>query len=570
MSSRTENCYVAGWTAIGLGSIMASPLLPLRLALPACALLAALFYFRTDRRVGGFRVAGAYALFWMLACIVMNHGNGAQQPWTLLLLLAGLCLMAPAILRGFQTSKDQPNMMDIGVAGSAIAIVSILLMAGLGPHPVNADSRARLVMPLMVGISAWFASRGALRADAPRCRKVLLVSFAAVTAASLIPTCRLAMTSTTARHHAARGNIVSAFRAELAYERLASQLGMASAQVASLRRQADLAGTMNNRSLRRTKLRALTQLTDDGKAWRWLLDDALECNEPSLAIEAFMHIPSPEVSHEHALRIAAMAASDRNPAAFRKVWAVLGDEIPESALPHETLQDWGRSGYFEGDADFAMFCLVRSLQTDTAPWDALRLLWQLYVDAEAYGNAEALLDAYRRGDQHAEEFAYLRSEIRSRKSGPLSSLPPCQESGALGVFAGSLHLVGASPPPDPVFEGHPATVRFEWRTTGPVNPKWKVFVHLREQLYGGSFFQFDHRFADVGRLPSEWALGTAFTYDHHMPLPMEATPGRYAILVGVWDGKHRLQVTQQRGAGARPGIASDQIEVGILEILPRL
>ena len=565
MMNRIRAAYVSAWMAIGLSCILVAPFLPLRSALPAALLLIAMILTHVKSRAASFRTASAYTLFWMVGCVVSAQ-HGPHNAAAIALLFVGMLLLLPAFLHGIRRCSETPHRIDLGVAGAAVACTVLLLAAGLSHHPPQADTRIKIIALLIGGITSWFAVRGAETTDSRRQGRLLCGIIFLVTIAALFNALVLIGTTSLARIDAKRGKVKDAFLREESVHRLAVRLELHSLGAASLERQIDLAKVLNDAALIRAKSQALALLTDAPDAWRWLMQDALRTEDPSRALEAFMHLNDKEVSDQDAAAILGTAMRERDLAATFKAWRTLRDRMPPLQIDKAVQIDWGRKLYFNGHYGFSEVCLQSGLEPDSAHWDAVRLLWQLYRSSGRYAQAAALLDQQHPPPQHAAEAAYLRTQL----AGPSADKPPEQateSTGSGGLFAGTLRLLDAHPIDASANIGGAAIVRFEWRTTAPVNPRWKVFVHVREQEYGGCFFQSDHRFADLGRVPRDWALGTTLTYDLEVAIPPHATPGRFSILVGVWDGQKRLHVTEQHINGQPHAVTADQLEVGQLTVL---
>jgi hypothetical protein len=136
------------------------------------------------------------------------------------------------------------------------------------------------------------------------------------------------------------------------------------------------------------------------------------------------------------------------------------------------------------------------------------------------------------------------------------------------TFGGRLCLLKCRPVLSTVWPGGKLSLFFEWESIAPVDPGWRVFVHCRKRVYGGMFFQGDHRFQDVGQPPGDWAVGAKCAYTLDIAVPDNSSPGEYSILVGVWDGTDRLSLSGI-ATGEWSVIAGQQVEIGRITMRPR-
>ncbi|MBT3193355.1 MAG: hypothetical protein HN341_12450 [Verrucomicrobia bacterium] len=569
MNRRTDYCYMAGWIAVGLSCLLVASRLSLREAIPSVVLLPILFLSARSSRSSYFRIAISYAIFWMASCLLAVGCDGRNSLLSVVALATGALLVAPSALHGLVASRRQPQRMDVGVAAAAAAVAAILLISTLGPNSPSMGTRLRLVALLAGGILAWFSGRG-LQAPLSRSSRLLCSAlFVLITLAALQPVFKLLMADKLARHHAARGLVHRALKREQDCEQLAVQLKIDSALAATLRRQAALAESTANTERQRSKLLAVTDLAYDEKAWLWLMHNGLTEANAQQALNAFMHLASDSIRSEEARPIIDIAVSEQHHPAFLKLWRILGDQLFECALPRDLILDWGRAAYFNEAPAFAMLCLTHGLEGHESAWDAVRMLWQLHMDAHDFIAAEATLSRYSPPPQFTEEALVLQTETARRAKQSPAPLNMSTHSMVAARFAEAVQLLTTELVTPSLHGGDTVTMRFTWRALKPVSTDWKVFLHFRQERYGGHFFQADHRFGDVACQPSQWAIGSDISYELDIPIPRTSAPDTYAILVGIWDGQQRLRVTDQRVDGTTRSFSGDQIAVGKLVVLPR-
>jgi hypothetical protein len=132
-------------------------------------------------------------------------------------------------------------------------------------------------------------------------------------------------------------------------------------------------------------------------------------------------------------------------------------------------------------------------------------------------------------------------------SAPPSSAPP------IARFQQGIELVGAALPGAPVVQGQPISVALRWRATARPERDLTVFVHLVDAA-GRVVAQDDRQPADRGYPTSIWDPGEQILDPH----PLVAPPGRYRVVVGLYDPATLARLPRADGQG-------DSVEVGLLE-----
>ncbi len=559
MRRGTQITTISAWLAIGLSCILVVPTLPFRSTLPAVVLLLLLIVqFR-------FSITSAYALFWMMGC-VLTATPGEHNDVALVLLFTGLILFAPSAASGMRQACITPfQRTDIGIIAATVACMLILLASSLAAHPPHADTRLIIMTLLAGGVTLWFAVRETGETSGTTMRHFQCILFSVVTLLSLCSTIGLLATTGLAKVHARRGNDPCSLHWEQISEQLATRLELKGAIVSSLRRQVTLAEATTNTVLKRAILHTLVGHIYDESAWRWLMNDSITRNRKAAALDAFMNLKNGAVSPHEASTLLEVAVADVHLPATFKCWRILGDQMPKISLPAEALLDTGRDFFFEGKLSFSEYCLKQGLESKPGEWDAVRNLCHIYISEARFDEADALIKAYPLHPLHARETAFLTSKIaKFRASKADSNLP---DSDAVHArFGDSLELLDVGMDFNPGRIGSETSLRFRWKAIAPVNPHWKVFVHVREQIYEGFFFQSDHRFVDVGFSPKARELGTPFAYDLKIQIPTNAPTGNYTVLVGIWNGQKRIRVTPPHPTINSRIIADDQLEIGKLII----
>jgi hypothetical protein len=110
-------------------------------------------------------------------------------------------------------------------------------------------------------------------------------------------------------------------------------------------------------------------------------------------------------------------------------------------------------------------------------------------------------------------------------------------------FGGQLELVGWWSGAT-LRQGQPLRVALRWRSLGAVTKDYKVFLHLVDEG-GEAVAQRDRPLSLRGELATQWPSGTEVQEAYDVIVPAEARPGRYRVLVGLYDpaSGDRLGVT---------------------------
>lgn len=91
--------------------------------------------------------------------------------------------------------------------------------------------------------------------------------------------------------------------------------------------------------------------------------------------------------------------------------------------------------------------------------------------------------------------------------------------------------------------GNPTTlqVTIHWQLVHPVEPGYKVFIHLRDEQ-GTLWGQRDAQPVDGTRPTWTWQVGETIIDRHAVPLQANAPAGEYELVIGLYEGATRLQV----------------------------
>jgi hypothetical protein len=132
----------------------------------------------------------------------------------------------------------------------------------------------------------------------------------------------------------------------------------------------------------------------------------------------------------------------------------------------------------------------------------------------------------------------------------------------------SIELVGYDLPPGPLAAGEAYAVTLFWRSTGPIEQDYKVFIHLL-----GADFNPDlgnPLWGQVDRVPLEgavpmpaWKPGVVVEDGYRLPVDPDTPAGTYQIVVGMYDGLSgaRLPVFDAAGEALGDAITLQRVEV---------
>ncbi len=127
-------------------------------------------------------------------------------------------------------------------------------------------------------------------------------------------------------------------------------------------------------------------------------------------------------------------------------------------------------------------------------------------------------------------------------------------------FACGLTLLGYDLSANRVERGGSLEVTYYWQCwqTPPLN--YFVFVHLRGP---DRTLNFDHLLDHGRRQMTDLEVGEVVREEYRLAIPKDATPGRWRLVVGLWDPQHTgrgVPILQGAGAG------SEEVELAVIQI----
>jgi hypothetical protein len=136
----------------------------------------------------------------------------------------------------------------------------------------------------------------------------------------------------------------------------------------------------------------------------------------------------------------------------------------------------------------------------------------------------------------------------ARPTGPMQTAVHAEAwPRAAVVFDGWLACLGAEvAPPAVARRGGGVTMRLTWFWETPPDPAWRVFAHVRRNLYGGVLYETSANLPAAGE-------GQPVRQELEVAIPPDAPAGDYVVLMGLWDG--RANASAVRGGNCPAGWA---------------
>jgi hypothetical protein len=573
----TKMFWPLALTLAGLAATLSIPWLPWRAAFPVIPLLLLGLWWRrrADRRRWGYFLA--YALFWMISSVCVAAARHPNPPLAAALMTAAWLVALPRVWQGVRTMRATGFAPALGIAAGAGLLAGLHFMLAEFRRGGAALQWTPIAMLAGGGASAYFAAVAPDESAAERWRWIPLGGLGAAALALLALVGLWGGASLKAGAGETTGRLAQARYWAQIESAVAQSLDIRWARIAAGHRQARLALRAGDRAVWRTTLqRTLAAEPRDAKAAAALLQDSLTARHDRDALFYFRLLADAAAPPDVAQRLLLPAARCADGEALVRAWRLALRQAPADG----SAADWallGKRLYYAGEKEGARQALRKGALTDALDWPALRIYACIAGDAEEYRGLERRLRAITDGP-NAGEAAYLRAILAQRAGrnqlersclyqtlrlqpehlGAQRRLAALDASEAhvsaatrAGIeVEGVLRLIECRVSTGELRAGDTLAVRFVWEALAPVIPEWRVFLHLRQERYQGAMIQGDHRFGDVGRAPEEWAIGVPFRYETAVRLPAAVAPGRYSLLVGIWDG-HRNRSAKR--VGSRPG-----------------
>lgn len=137
------------------------------------------------------------------------------------------------------------------------------------------------------------------------------------------------------------------------------------------------------------------------------------------------------------------------------------------------------------------------------------------------------------------------TQAEQEQLGPFISKQAPSPAHALDVsFEDKIRLIGYDVSPETVNAGGTLTITWYWKCERALEEGWRLFTHV------GDAAGADRKNADgdgiVRQLyqPGSWKAGEYITDRQEISIPADWNSNRAVFHIGVWNGPHRLQVTQ--------------------------
>jgi 4-amino-4-deoxy-L-arabinose transferase-like glycosyltransferase len=145
---------------------------------------------------------------------------------------------------------------------------------------------------------------------------------------------------------------------------------------------------------------------------------------------------------------------------------------------------------------------------------------------------------------------------------PARYVPPVLGEERSDLFDGTIRLVGATLPAEPVTAGSSFSVSLGWHAERLPTAQYTVFVHLDGR--SGKPLAQDDSPPDGGRRPTlDWILGEYVLDRHQIAVPDTLAPGTYPLTAGLYQ-----TATGQRAKLVGPDAHGDEVELGSITIRP--
>ncbi len=273
----------------------------------------------------------------------------------------------------------------------------------------------------------------------------------------------------------------------------------------------------------------------------WLPGALAYLTEPSLQREdtraAVRHVVE-------ALEPGDVVVMSRDNFAVRYYWREV--EHPLIALPQ------GLHGVLHDDAE-----VLRQLNR-AQPRRVRLMLWQDdVVDPQRFIESSLWGNGYQIGEYN---FAQIRLPLYQITAQPLQPLPSRPVG---GVFGDVLELRAFWQRAQGV-AGDWFYVVLEWSPRAPIDRDYKVFVHVRD-ANGQVVFQRDKQPLNDLLPMRRWQVSQIVRDAYAMVIPASVPPGRYHVVVGVYDGESNVRLPVSHATRS----LGDALRLDDVEVLPR-
>ena len=579
-----------GLLTAGAACAMTMPVIPFRISVLCIPLFLSVLALR-GQFPGEIRfVAFLYGFFWMAGCVITASAAGLQH-FPVGIFSAALLVLSFFMIRGLARPGFYRQYLD-GVIASALVLAFLLAVVMFARAGTPVRDPLAVVHMLVIFAAVFLVSAGVSDQDAPdRSRSVMLAALSIPLAAFLLTLGYWQTAGIMARNCIAENRLSEAAGWTARERKIAAALDLKSAVSSALYRQAEIAGRAGN-SDRRQKMLAVIARNDpaDKKAVRELfLHSLLNQTNRQESLEYFKLLAGEPVEKEYADKILPVAYSAGDWQSFVRAVGLLPETSAPQSLGGIDWVDAAKAVYYRGDSNTAERLLHGLVTGGRGDWECVRILFHIYLSSKRMEDAEKLLNdanssghgaetayfrsllSHSKGEQESEkkflqevlqsEPAHFGARRRLKQAGMISDAEPLPGADGI-VFEYVYRLLECTASRQTVETGGKFNLSFCWEILAPADPRWKVFVHVRQNVYGGFFFQADHKFGDACRLPAGNVTGSLLKYEAGVSVPSNAPPGDYSITVGIWDGVGNRNAAQEGdGAGAMRVVKGNRVLV---------
>ena len=111
-------------------------------------------------------------------------------------------------------------------------------------------------------------------------------------------------------------------------------------------------------------------------------------------------------------------------------------------------------------------------------------------------------------------------------------------------FENKVELIGYDLEPATWTPGQPGTVTWYWHAKRPLEEGWSLFTHVADATDNNRMNSDGESVVRRLYQPGRWKAGEFIRDEQRITLPEDWASPRATLYVGVWNGPHRLQVTQ--------------------------
>lgn len=522
----------------GISAVIVIPFIPLRISAPGAVLFLILFFTRNGINNHFLQLLLFYSWLWLVSCVVVSSSD-ILTATAMFCMALSIVLIIPMTIVGLKSRKSSCSVVDAGVVAASMILLLVVVGLVLTGQSESANVFYLLTLIAFISFFIYFAVHGiCAEGRGVQIKKVITLVVGIVLLSCFITPVRWLVVRNKAILYENEEKYEQAFQTAEIEQRLASSLQLNRAYDSALHRRVRLSDNLNNDELRYHVLRQLVlHNSDETKAVQDLFHYCLnKTGREEECLEYFVQLPDSHISDSDATAMLLLSYDRKEWRIFAKAWPLTVTSTRKNISDEMDLCEVGKALYFAREESVALEILDNLVSRKCADWDAVRIVTMIHLLA---GETQKARDALNTVSlpEHVAEAAYLHSMITGVEQNDVSF--PLTEEGI--IYDGVIRLVQCRIVTPKVKQGGKLKISFIWEAIKPVNPLWRVYVHIRQRVYGGGFFQGDHRFTDNGRKTDGWPMGKEMSYEIDIPVPKNIAPGEYSVDIGLWDGTRQCQ-----------------------------